>query len=198
MSSKKTDSAHQTLPLATSQQLNALTDAVKGSTVERSFSRVSILLIVLSAIAKGLLIFFLFWYLSQVHATEVADYKHLFRQGRFAETAGDIAKASTLYQQAIEASQGNPKVTAAILYVKASMAQQQQLFASAEVDFQQSLQLRQQYLGTQHPAVAVSLNGLAGLYVALGDETRARTLYEQALQIDEAHFGVEQGGYSLK
>ena len=56
---------------------------------------------------------------------------------------------------------------------------------------QEVLLLRETTLGENHPAVATSLNNLAGLYEEQGNYTAALPLYEQALSIRETALGEE-------
>jgi tetratricopeptide (TPR) repeat protein len=58
-------------------------------------------------------------------------------------------------------------------------------YTETEPFYQQSLTIRQQVLGPQHPDTATSLNNLAGLYQAQGKYTEAEPLYQQALAIIE-------------
>ena len=56
-------------------------------------------------------------------------------------------------------------------------------FSEAQFYFQQALAIRQKVLGSEHPDVATSLNGLAWLYWRQGKDERAEPLYQQALAI---------------
>ena len=56
---------------------------------------------------------------------------------------------------------------------------------------EQSLKIRQQVLGAEHPSVASSLNNLAGLYVSQGMYTEAEPLYIQALDMRKKLLGAE-------
>ena len=49
--------------------------------------------------------------------------------------------------------------------------------------FEESLKIRKEVLGTQHPDYATSLNNLAGLYKAMGKPEQALPLYEESLKI---------------
>jgi Tetratricopeptide repeat len=50
---------------------------------------------------------------------------------------------------------------------------------------QSSCQQREKCFGPEHPEVAASLNGIAGLYVKQGEYTKAAPLYQRALEIWE-------------
>jgi tetratricopeptide (TPR) repeat protein len=52
-------------------------------------------------------------------------------------------------------------------------------------------ELQQRHLGVEHPAVANSLNNLAGLYESQGQYAQAEPLYQQALAIREEALGPE-------
>lgn len=86
------------------------------------------------------------------------SHKNLYQQARDAELAGHITQALSFYQQAItESRQVSPKDAAAILYAQASLLKEQHQFAKAKQSFEESLQLREQYLGKDHGSVAISL-----------------------------------------
>ena len=53
------------------------------------------------------------------------------------------------------------------------------------------LAISEKALGTEHPAVATSLNNLAELYRSLGDYAKAEPLYQRALSIREKALGSE-------
>ena len=54
---------------------------------------------------------------------------------------------------------------------------------------EQSLKIRQQILGAEHPDVAASLNNLATLYRVQGRYTEAEPLLIQALEMYRSHLG---------
>ena len=62
-------------------------------------------------------------------------------------------------------------------------------YAEAEVCYHQSLRIREQVLGPDHPQVAYPLNGLASLYDAQGKDAEAEPLYQRALRIREKVLG---------
>ena len=53
----------------------------------------------------------------------------------------------------------------------------------------QSLEIRKQQLGADHPSVATSFNNLALLYEAQGKYSEAENLAQQALAIDQTRLG---------
>jgi CHAT domain-containing protein/Tfp pilus assembly protein PilF len=121
---------------------------------------------------------------SPLYAVEL--YKNLYQQARDAELAGQISQALSLYQQAVEQSrQTAPKDAAAILYSQASLFKEQHQFSKAKQAFEESLQLREQHLGKEHGSVAISLNGLASIYMVVADYKKAEELYKEALSITE-------------
>ena len=62
-------------------------------------------------------------------------------------------------------------------------------YAEAEPLFQQSLAIRKQQLGDNHPSVANSLNCLALLYTSQGRYAEAEPLYQQSLAITKQQLG---------
>jgi CHAT domain-containing protein/lipopolysaccharide biosynthesis regulator YciM len=56
---------------------------------------------------------------------------------------------------------------------------------------QQLLKAREEWLGSEHPDTAESLNILAGLYDNMGDYAKAEPLYQRALRIEEKALGPE-------
>jgi tetratricopeptide (TPR) repeat protein len=71
------------------------------------------------------------------------------------------------------------------------------LYAPSEVLHQQSLAIRQRLWGTEHPAVAESLNALAVLARLQGDYQRAEKLHLQALTLRERVLGPEHAATGL-
>ncbi len=139
---------------------------------------------------KAFLFFCSFFML--VCVVQAADYKALFQQAQQAEQAQQWSQALDLYHQAVQANPPEkPKNIALFQYFIGTVQQRLQHFAEAESAFLQSLQWREAHLGENHGAVAVSLNGLAGVYDALGDVQRALPLYQRALRIDEKNHGLE-------
>jgi len=123
----------------------------------------------------------IFWYSCALlwalplYATE--SYKDIYQQARDAELAGQTTQALSFYQQAIAKSrQVSPKDAAAMLYAQASLLKEQHQFANAKQAFEESLQLREQHLGKDHGSVAISLNGLASIYMAIADYEKAEEL----------------------
>jgi len=132
----------------------------------------------------------IFWYgvaaLLSYPICAAEPYETLYQQARDAEINGRTDQALSLYEQAISKSRAvSPDKTASILYLKASLLKEQQRFAEAKQSFEESLQLREQQFGENHGAVAVSLNGLASVYMAVADYKEAEPLYKRALAITE-------------
>lgn len=132
----------------------------------------------------------IFWYscalLWALPLYAAESYKNFYQQARDAELAGQTTQALSFYQQAIaESRQVSPKDTAAILYAQASLLKEQHQFAKAKQSFEESLQLREQHLGKDHGSVAISLNGLASIYMTVADYKKAEELYKKALSITE-------------
>lgn len=61
----------------------------------------------------------------------------------------------------------------------------------AEPLYQRALAIREQQLDSDHPDVAISLNGLARFYHKQGKQDQAEPLYQQALHICEQQVGLE-------
>ena len=62
---------------------------------------------------------------------------------------------------------------------------------NALADARESVRIREETLGPEHPGTAASLNNLAGLLVDQGAYEEARPLFERALPLTEASFGPE-------
>jgi CHAT domain-containing protein/Tfp pilus assembly protein PilF len=56
---------------------------------------------------------------------------------------------------------------------------------------QRALAIHEKALGSEHPAVAISLNNLAEVHRVRGDYAKAELLYRRALAIDEKALGIE-------
>ncbi|HEU5230275.1 MAG TPA: tetratricopeptide repeat protein, partial [Ktedonobacteraceae bacterium] len=54
---------------------------------------------------------------------------------------------------------------------------------------QRALAIRKRVLGSEHPDIAASLNGLANIYCGQGRYTKAESLYRRALHIQELRLG---------
>jgi len=65
------------------------------------------------------------------------------------------------------------------------------LYAIAEPLLKRALLIREQQLGTEHPATALSLHNLAALYQGQGKYTEAEPLLKRALLIREQQLGTE-------
>lgn len=73
----------------------------------------------------------------------------------------------------------------------------QGLYRQAEGWNEQCLQVVSDRLGSEHPAVATSLNNLAGLYRSQGRYSEAEPLYQQALQIDLNALGEDHPDFAI-
>lgn len=132
----------------------------------------------------------IFWYgwtlLLTLPLYAAESYKNFYQQARDAELAGQTTQALSFYQQAIaESRQVAPKDAAAMLYVQASLFKELHQLSNAKQAFEESLQLREQHLGKDHGSVAISLNGLASIYMTVADYKQAEELYKKALSITE-------------
>lgn len=63
--------------------------------------------------------------------------------------------------------------------------------------FEQALALHREQLGESHPAVASSLNNLAGLYYSQGRYAAAEPLYQQAIAIDRQALGADHPDFAI-
>jgi len=89
-----------------------------------------------------------------------------------AEETAELEEAERLHQQIIQ------------LY-------QQGQYQAAIPLAQQALAIRERLLGTDHPAVATSLNNLASLYQDMGNYVAAEPLYQRSLDIWEKALGPD-------
>src|SRR5262249_11173342 len=64
-------------------------------------------------------------------------------------------------------------------------------YVEAELLYQRALHIREQSLGSDHPEVASTLNGLAVLYNDQGKSVKAEPLYQRALHIREQSLGSD-------
>jgi tetratricopeptide (TPR) repeat protein len=63
--------------------------------------------------------------------------------------------------------------------------------------YQRALAIREQQLGADHPATALSLNNLAALYATTGRYGEAEPLYQRALAIREQQLGADHPDTAL-
>ncbi|MEM7017956.1 MAG: tetratricopeptide repeat protein, partial [Pseudomonadota bacterium] len=127
-----------------------------------------------------------------------APHKQHAKEARQYELAGEHKKALASYQKALELSRSvNEKQAAAIAYFKGSLHLSLQQYAEAETDLKESVALREKAFNPNHPAVAVSLIGLAGVYYALGDYEQSKPLYERAVKINETAFTNPDDQYRI-
>jgi tetratricopeptide (TPR) repeat protein len=78
-----------------------------------------------------------------------------------------------------------------LLYQTGFYLENHALYAEAETFYQQSLRLREQVLGSDHPDVAYPLIGLADLYREQSKDAEAEPLYQRALCIREQALGPD-------
>jgi hypothetical protein len=64
-------------------------------------------------------------------------------------------------------------------------------YADAVTRARESLALREQALGPDHPDLSVSLGNFGALLQETGDYPAARTAFERALRIEEARLGPD-------
>jgi tetratricopeptide (TPR) repeat protein len=67
-------------------------------------------------------------------------------------------------------------------------------YPKAQPYHEQALAIFEQELGPEHPAIAISLNNLAGLLSSIGDYAAARPLLERALAITEKRLEPDHSG----
>jgi tetratricopeptide (TPR) repeat protein len=77
------------------------------------------------------------------------------------------------------------------LYLLADLYDSQGLYANAEPLFKQCLVIEEKNLGSNHPDVATTVNGLALLYDTQGKYAEAEPLYKRALAILEKAIGPD-------
>jgi tetratricopeptide (TPR) repeat protein len=93
--------------------------------------------------------------------------------------------------QSIEQDQVRGEEAGRLLYETASYLRERARYAEAEPLFQRALHIREQQLGSEHPEVASSLNGLGSLYYWQGKFGKAEPLLQRALLIFEQQLGPE-------
>lgn len=127
------------------------------------------------------------------------DYKTLYRQARLQEIAGEYQQAVSGYTRAIQASRAqHPDKAAKIFYILGGLQQRLGELAAAEAAFSDSLALRKQLLGEEHPSVALSLNALGTLYYQAAAYARAENLFQQALALDEKLLGNNHPNVAIR
>ncbi len=124
---------------------------------------------------------------------------HLYQQAQQREQAGDLPQAIQLSQQALAQSRETfPEDAATIANWLGDLYKKQLQFSDAAEAYQQAIKLREQVLGKEHGAVAMSLNSLGALYYQIGDYAHAEQLLQQALQIDEKSHGAEHSKVAIR
>lgn len=137
-------------------------------------------------------IFLLFTFNISSYADETPRYKQLYNTARQLEQTGNIQQALKNYEQAFQLTQVSaPKKAAAIAFWIGQLYSQQTNLPQAFHYHQRALTLRQQHFGSQHKAVAVSLNAVAGLYFKKNDFLQAQQYYQQALAIIKKNKGAK-------
>lgn len=82
-------------------------------------------------------------------------------------------------------------VLASLLYKTASYLYERAQYAQAEPLYQRVLHIQDRTLGSTHPQIATTLNGLARLYLEQGRYEQAEPLFQRALRIHEQTPGSE-------
>ena len=77
------------------------------------------------------------------------------------------------------------------LYLLADLYDSQGLYANAEPLFKQCLVIEEKNLGSNHPDVAITINGLGQLYHNQGKYAEAEPLYKRSLAIWEKALGPD-------
>jgi CHAT domain-containing protein/tetratricopeptide (TPR) repeat protein len=104
------------------------------------------------------------------------------------EALGDYRSAEELYWHAVEIDAPTDQLGyAQDLYNVAHLFEALGRYAEAEILYRKSLEIKEDFLGEEHPDVARNLNGLGHLHYLQGDYASAETRYEQAHKIWRDH-----------
>jgi tetratricopeptide (TPR) repeat protein len=120
------------------------------------------------------------------------------RAGISAFQQGDYIKAERRWTSALREAEtfgpGDPRIAASLTNLAGAYSSQAK-YAKAEPLYRRSLAIREKALGSEHPAVAQSLNNLAELYSwAQARYAEAEPLYKRSLAIYEKALGSEHLG----
>ena len=105
-------------------------------------------------------------------------------------------EAEKLYREALDAMaiaypDGQHANIARALHGLATVLLQDKRYDEAEEMHSRSLAMKEALLGPSHPSVAISLSGIADLYVAQGQVTKARRALVRAIEISTESYGRE-------
>jgi len=140
-----------------------------------------------------------FFWVQTAYGIEREQPLRLYQQAQQREQAGDLPQAIQLSQQAFAQSrEAFPEDAATISNWLGDLYKKQLQFAAAAEAYQQAIKLREQALGKEHGAIAMSLNSLGVLYYQIGDYAKAESLLQQALQIDEKSNGAEHTKVAIR
>ncbi|PSB17159.1 tetratricopeptide repeat-containing protein [filamentous cyanobacterium CCP2] len=120
-------------------------------------------------------------------------YKKRLEHGKSLNYQTECTQAIEYLQKAIGLQEGQEQILA-IAETSAELAYLYQLvgrYSEAEPLLIRSLAIKEQQLGADYPATAVSLNNLAGLYYSIGRYSEAEPLLIRSLAIKEQQLGTE-------
>ena len=124
-------------------------------------------------------------------ATDLNNLAMLFRaQGRYDEAEPLLQEALTLYRRL---SNGHRHL-AGNLYNLARLYYAQRRYNEAEPLCQEALEIRQQWLGNDHPTTVNSLELLAMLHRTQGHYNEAESLYQEVLELRRQQSGNDHPG----
>ncbi|MEM6454806.1 MAG: serine/threonine-protein kinase [Acidobacteriota bacterium] len=110
-----------------------------------------------------------------------------YRQLGSYDEARPLLEAALAHFATDDADASDPRARIDALDQLASLERETGQLTRAETLFDEARTIRQRHFGAQHPHVAVSLNNLAVLARARGDDARAARLLREALAIQQAN-----------
>ena len=128
---------------------------------------------------------------SEQNTGTILDFNKVREQAEALAKAGDLKGAKTLWQQFIDASTDESKLTPNYCYALESMANlfnRENKFTEVILFLEQSLDIKSEVLGPQHPVVGSVSSDLAKAYYSLHQFDKAEVLAVNCLNIyAEAH-----------
>ncbi|MBA4078453.1 MAG: hypothetical protein C0508_25715, partial [Cyanobacteria bacterium PR.023] len=121
-----------------------------------------------------------------------AEFDRYDKAGTEAYEHGKYAEAETLFSKGLKAAGQSGLDQLEVATAQNNLAEvyrAQAKYSKAEPLYKNSLTIREQALGPNHPTVATSLNNLALLYVTQGRYAQAESLFKRSLTIVEKTLG---------
>ncbi len=114
---------------------------------------------------------------------------------RVANAAGEADVARAWSEQALRASQSQPRETTSALHQLARALEAQGRYEEAEAFLRRDLDLVEKDLGPNHPSYGTSLQALASVLKSQGKYTEAEALARRSLAIYEKALGTDHPSY---